>query len=71
MATTAVSRPCCPLRIVAVHLLSAAGDRLRVLFLDREGHYSSRPHPMPRGEALILASNQRIVLGSQAAVQVL
>jgi hypothetical protein len=71
MATTFVFRPCSPLRVVTVHLLSAAGDRRRVLFLDREGRYSSQPHPMPRREALILASNQRIVLGRQAAMQVL
>jgi hypothetical protein len=34
MATTSLSRPCCPIRVVSVHLLSAAGDLLRVLFLD-------------------------------------
>jgi hypothetical protein len=71
MATTTVSRPCCPLRVATVHLLSAAGDRSRVLFLDREGRYSSQPHPVPQREALTLASNQRIVLGRQAAMQVL
>ena len=71
MATTSVSRPCCPIRLVSVHLHSAAGDLLRVLFLDREGHITSQPHYVPREEALILASNQQIVLGPQAAVRVL
>jgi hypothetical protein len=71
MATTSLSRPCCPIRVVSVHLLSAAGDLLRVLFLDREGHITSQPHFVPREEALILASNQQIVLGPQAAVRVL
>jgi hypothetical protein len=42
-----------------------------VLFLDREGHISAQPHYVPQAEALILASNQRIVLGPQARVQVL
>jgi hypothetical protein len=42
-----------------------------VLFLDREGHISAQPHFVPRGEALILASNQQRVLGPQAEVRVL
>ena len=54
-----------------MHLLDAAGQLLRVLFLDREGHISAQPHYVPRAEALILASNQQIVLGPQAAVRVL
>jgi len=49
----------------------AAGQLLRVLFLDREGHISAEPHYVPRDEALILASNQQRVLGPQARVQVL
>jgi hypothetical protein len=61
----------CPIRIISVHLLDAAGQLLRVLFLDREGHISSQPHYLPREEALILAANQQRVLGSQARVQVL
>jgi hypothetical protein len=61
----------CPIRIISVHLLDAAGQLLRVLFLDREGHISSQPHYVPREEALILAANQQRVLGSQARVQVL
>jgi hypothetical protein len=61
----------CPIRIVSVHLLDAAGRLLRVLFLDREGHISAEPHYVPREEALILASNQQRVLGPQARVQVL
>ncbi|MCS5700166.1 hypothetical protein NZK32_14075 [Cyanobium sp. FGCU-52] len=36
MATLSPSRPCCPIRVVSVHLLSAAGDLLRVLFLDHQ-----------------------------------
>jgi len=51
--------------------LDSAGQLLRVLFLDREGQLSSQPHLVPRAEALILASNQQIVLGPQAAVRVL
>jgi hypothetical protein len=69
----------CPIRIVSVHLLVAhgfreavaAGQLLRVLFLDREGHISAQPHYVPHAEAMILASNQQIVLGSQAQVRVL
>ncbi len=61
----------CPIRVVSVHLLGSAGQLLRVLFLDREGHISGQPHLMARSEALILAANQQRVLGSQARVQVL
>jgi hypothetical protein len=46
----------------------AAGQLLRVLFLDRVGHISAEPHYVPRAEALILASNQQRVLGPQARV---
>jgi hypothetical protein len=70
MAATPLVRAC-PIRIISVHLLDAAGQLLRVLFLDREGHISAQPHYLPRAEALILASNQQIVLGPQARVQVL
>jgi len=41
----------CPIRIIAVHLLDAAGQLLRVLFLDREGHISSQPHLAYSAEA--------------------
>lgn len=61
----------CSIRIISVHLLGAAGELLRVLFLDRAGHISAQPHYLPREEALILASNQQRVLGSQARVLVL
>jgi hypothetical protein len=61
----------CPIRIISVHLLDAAGQLLRVLFLDREGHITAQPHFVPRAEALILAANQQRVLGAQARVQVL
>jgi hypothetical protein len=61
----------CPIRIVSVHLLDAAGQLLRVLFLDREGHITAQPHYVPREETLILASNQQRVLGPQARVRVL
>ncbi|QPN56590.1 hypothetical protein I1E95_16305 [Synechococcus sp. CBW1107] len=71
MASLSPCWPCCPIRIVSVHLLDAAGQLLRVLFLDREGHISPQPHYVPRTEALILASNQQIVLGTQAQVRVL
>ena len=70
MAATPLCRAC-PIRIISVHLLGAAGELLRVLFLDREGHISAEPHYVPRDEALILAANQQRVLGSQARVQVL
>jgi hypothetical protein len=70
MAATHFTRAC-PIRIISVHLLDAAGQLLRVLFLDREGHISASPHYVPRAEALILASNQQRVLGLQAKVQVL
>jgi len=70
MAATPLSRTC-PIRVISVHLLDAAGRLLRVLFLNREGHISADPHFVPREEALILASNQQRVLGSQARVLVL
>jgi hypothetical protein len=78
MAATPLVRGC-PIRIILVNLLVApgfreavaAGQLLRVLFLDREGHISAEPHYVPRGEALILAANQQWVLGPQARVQVL
>jgi hypothetical protein len=70
MAATPLVRAC-PIRIISVHLLDAAGQLLRVLFLDREGHISALPHYVPRAEALILASNQQRVLGPQARVHVL
>jgi hypothetical protein len=60
MAATPLSRSC-PIRIISVHLLDAAGRLLRVLFLDREGHISAQQHYVPREEALILASNQQRV----------
>jgi len=53
----------CPIRFVSVHLLGTAGQLLRVLFLDREGHISAQPHFVPREVALILAANQQRVLG--------
>lgn len=70
MAATPVSRAC-PIRIVSVHLLDAAGQLLRVLFLDREGHFTAQPYYLPSEVALILAANQQRVLGHQARVQVL
>jgi hypothetical protein len=41
------------------------------LMLDREWQITCMPHFVPQEEALILASNQQIVLGSQAQVRVL
>jgi hypothetical protein len=70
MPVTPLSRSC-PIRIISVHLLDAAGHLLRVLFLDREGHICPEPHYLPREKALSLAANQRRVLGAQAQVQVL
>jgi hypothetical protein len=70
MAATPLSHSC-PIRIISVHLLDAAGQLLRVLFLDREGHISAQPNYVPREEALILASNQQRVLGPQGEVRVL
>jgi hypothetical protein len=61
----------CPIRIISVHLLDAAGHLLRVLFLDREGHITAQPHYLPREKALILAANRQRVLGAQGRVQVL
>ncbi|KMM17853.1 hypothetical protein [Synechococcus sp. GFB01] len=61
----------CPIRLVAVHLLSAAGEISRILWLDAEGHLSSQPHWLPREQALVMASNQQLVMGSSAEVRVL
>jgi hypothetical protein len=58
----------CPIRVVSVHLLSTAGQLLRVLFLDREGHISGQPHLMASSEALILAANMRLATRSVAAM---
>ena len=70
MAATPFSRSC-PIRIISVHLLDAAGQLLRVLFLDREGHISAEPHYVPREQALILAATQQRVRGPPAEVRVL
>ena len=70
MAATLLVRAC-PIRIISVHLLDAAGQLLRVLFLDRVGYITSQPHYVLREKALILASNQQRVLGTQAEVRVL
>jgi hypothetical protein len=61
----------CSIHLVSVHLLDAAGQLLRILFLDSEGHFSATPHYVPRDQALILAANQQRVLGRQADVRVL
>ena len=44
----------CPIRIISVHLLDAAGQLLRVLFLDREGHVSDQPHYLPQARVHVL-----------------
>ncbi|MBC1261595.1 hypothetical protein FQK07_10035 [Synechococcus sp. BSF8S] len=55
-AMAAIPLSCsCPIRIISVHLLDAAGE----------------PHFMALEEALIMAANQRRVLGCQGRVQVL
>ena len=59
------------MRIISVHLLDAAGQLLRVLYLYREGHISAEPHYLPREQALIQAANQQRVLACQADVLVL
>ncbi|MEA5417353.1 hypothetical protein [Synechococcus sp. BA-132 BA5] len=46
--------PCCPIRIVSVHLLDRAGQLLRVLFLDREGYISAWPHYVPQAAVRVL-----------------
>ena len=72
LATLRVAAPRqCPVGVISVQLLDAAGQLLRVLFLDREGHISAQPHYVPREQALILAANQQRVLGPQAEVRVL
>jgi hypothetical protein len=53
MAISSLCRPCCIIRIVSLHPLEAAGQLLRALFLDREGHISAEPHCVPHAEALI------------------
>jgi hypothetical protein len=78
MAATPHSRSC-PIRIISVHLLVApgfreavaAGQLLRVLFLNRKGHISPQPHDMRCEQDLILAANQQRVLGPQAEVRML
>ncbi|MFO7628844.1 MAG: hypothetical protein R6W06_04885 [Prochlorococcaceae cyanobacterium] len=64
-SATSVAERQCPIRIISVHLLDAAGRLLRVLFLDRDGHICAQPHYVPREQALILAANQQRVLGAQ------
>lgn len=70
-SSSAGAAPCCPIRVVAVHLLDTAGQLLRVLFLDPEGRITSQPWVMEHQRALVLASNERQILGSQAVVMVL
>jgi hypothetical protein len=70
MAATPIYRSS-PIRFISVHLLDAAGQLMRVLFLDCEGHISPEPHYVPREQALILAASQQRVLGPQAEVRVL
>lgn len=69
-SSSAAATPSSPVRVVAVHLLDAAGQLLRVLFLDPEGHITSQPWVMEQQRALVLASNQRRFLGAQADVRV-
>ncbi|MGB5135450.1 MAG: hypothetical protein WBN89_09790 [Prochlorococcaceae cyanobacterium] len=49
---------------MAVHLRSTAGEISRSLWLDVEGHLSSQPHWLAREQALVLASNQQLVMGT-------
>jgi hypothetical protein len=61
----------CSIHIISLHLLDSAGQLLRVLFLDRQGHISAEPHYLPRSEALLLAANQRRIWGATARIEVL
>jgi len=70
MATISVA-PACPIRLVSFRLAARAGQLLRVLFLDGEGHISAAPHWLPREQALLLAHNQQLIWGSAAQVLVL
>ena len=67
---TAATAAACPIRIVAVQLLSAAGRTARQLFLTADGELSLHPHWLPRELALVLASNQQLIMGSMARVRV-
>ena len=70
-ATTAPAKaPACPIRIVAVQLLSAAGRTCRQLFLTADGELSLHPHWLPRELAQVLASNQQLIMGATARVRV-
>jgi len=62
--------PACPIRIVAVQLLNAAGHSCRQLFLTADGELSIHPHWLPRELALVLASNQQLIMGTAARVRV-
>jgi hypothetical protein len=67
---TAATAPACPIRIVAVQLLNAAGRSCRQLFLTADGELSIHPHWLPRELALVLASNQQLIMGTAARVRV-
>jgi hypothetical protein len=69
-ANASVTAPECPIRIVAVQLLSAAGRTCRQLFLTADGELSLHPHWLPRELALVLASNQQLIMGGIARVRV-
>ena len=68
--TTTAIAPACPIRIVAVQLLSAAGRTARQLFLTADGELSLQPHWLPRELAQVLASNQQLIMGTTARVRV-
>ncbi len=55
---------------MTVHLLGSAGEILRVLFLDADGQLCLQPHWLPRELALVLASNQQLIMGASAEVRV-
>ncbi|MEB3271332.1 MAG: hypothetical protein VKJ44_06770 [Synechococcus sp.] len=72
LATLCITAPRqCPLGVISVQLLDAAGPLLRVPCLDREGQISAKPDLAPGEKALILAANQRRVLGAHVLVQLL
>jgi hypothetical protein len=63
--------PSCPIRLVAVHLLTAAGEIARILWLTTDGQLSCERHWPPQELALVLASNQQLIMGAAAEVRVI
>jgi hypothetical protein len=68
-ASAIVTAEACPIRLVVVQLLNAAGRRCRQLFLTADGELSLHPHWLPVELALVLASNQQLIMGATARVR--